>query len=112
MKVLVETFGQIEIYFEAVNECLSLSELLPDDTEEQILKIAQDNILFMAKVTASLKGCGIEGESVYLGGCIYSCEEDFYIRYKDEYFSDMKAEAIENLRVEVGQAKEILKNFK
>jgi len=62
MKVLVETVGQIEIYFEAVNECISLSELLPDDTEEQILEIEQNNILFMAKVTASLKGCGIEGE--------------------------------------------------
>jgi len=108
MKVLVETVGQIEIYFEAVNECISLSELLPDDTEEQILEIEQNNILFMAKVTASLKGCGIEGESVYLGGCIYESEEDFYIRYKDEYFSDMKDDAINNLNNEIIATKKIL----
>jgi hypothetical protein len=108
MKVLVETVGQIEIYFEAVNECISLSELLPDDTEEQILEIEQNNILFMAKVTASLKGCGIDGESVYLGGCIYESEEDFYIRYKDEYFSDMKDDAINNLNNEIIATKKIL----
>ena len=108
MKVLVETVGQIEIYFEAVNECISLSELLPDDTEEQILEIEQNNILFMAKVTASLKGCGIEGEQVYLGGCIYESEEDFYIRYKDEYFSDMKDDAINNLNNEIIATKKIL----
>jgi len=110
MKVLVETVGQIEIYFEAVNECISLSELLPDDTEEQILEIEQNNILFMAKVTASLKGCGIEGESVYLGGCIYESEEDFYIRYKDEYFSDMKDDAINNLNNEIIATKKILES--
>jgi len=110
MKVLVETVGQIEIYFEAVNECISLSELLPDDTEEQILEIEQNNILFMAKVTASLKGCGIDGESVYLGGCIYESEEDFYIRYKDEYFSDMKDDAINNLNNEIIATKKILES--
>tara|TARA_R110000765_G_scaffold20317_1_gene52773 strand:- start:1141 stop:1476 length:336 start_codon:yes stop_codon:yes gene_type:complete len=110
MKVLVETVGQIEIYFEAVNECLSLSELLPDHTDEEICEIEQDSVLFMAKVTASLKGCGIEGESVYLGGCIYDSEEDFYIRYKDEYFSDMKDDAINNLNNEIIATKKILEN--
>ena len=56
MKVLVETLGQVEVYFEAVNECISLSELLPEHSDEELDEIERDSVVFMAKVTANLKG--------------------------------------------------------
>lgn len=87
MKTLVKTVKGFDIYFEALEENISLRELLPEETEDDLQEIERNNAIFCAKVTA--EKAGVELASDYLGGCIYENEEDFYIRYENEYFADM-----------------------
>lgn len=87
MKTLVKTVKGFDIYFEALEEDLSLRELLPGETEENLQEIERNNAVFCAKVTA--EKAGIELASDYLGGCIYENEKDFYTRYENDYFADM-----------------------
>ena len=102
-KIKVQTTEGFNIFFEAREEYSSLKELLPDDTEEQHEETYRNNEIFIAKVTAERHG--IELASDYLGGCIYETEEDFYVKYKGDYFADMANtvvkeanEMIENLQ--------------
>ena len=85
-KTFVRKEKGFNIYFEALEDHISLSELLPDDTPEQLAEYERDNVIFCAKVTAERHG--IELASEYLGGCIYESEEEFYSR-KGCYFDDM-----------------------
>ena len=99
MKTLVTTEKGFEIYFEALEEHTPLSELLPEETEEQLKETYNNNCIFLAKVTA--EKAGVELSSDHLGGCIYESEEDFYTKYKDDYFADMKATVIEEAEKEL-----------
>lgn len=88
MKVLIEILKNgLEIYFEALPEYIPLSEILPEETPEEIEKLYLSKAIFCAKVSAEVSG--VELAVDYLGGCIYESEEDFYTKYKDDYFSDM-----------------------
>ena len=85
-----------EIYFEALDEDITLEECLPDDTPAQIrgLKTRINNgnvVYFCAKVSAHK--AGIELGDAYLGACIYDSYEQFY-EAKNDYFADLVAEAI------------------
>lgn len=102
MKIFVKEVEGFKIYFEALEEYISLSELLPEETEEQLKEIENSNVIFCAKVTA--KKAGVELASDYLGGCIYEDEEDFYTKYKDDYFADM-------VETVVSEAKEKVKEL-
>jgi len=74
MKTLVEKYKGFNIYFESLPEETAISELLPDDTEEQRQEVIRNNEIFVAKVTAEFNG--FELASDYLGGCIYESEEE------------------------------------
>ena len=106
MKDLVKTEQGFDIYFEALEEHIPLTQLFEEcDLQETIKKVNSGEwVYFCAKVTA-FKG-GVELASDYLGGCVYDSYEDFYIRYKDDYFADMVQTVIEQSKV---QAKEIIK---
>tara|TARA_R110002020_G_scaffold99316_1_gene235819 strand:+ start:199 stop:549 length:351 start_codon:yes stop_codon:yes gene_type:complete len=110
MKKFIEQVGDIDIYFEAITEHESLSSLLPEESKESLEKISLENVVFIAKVHAELNNTDICGIEVYLGGCIYGNESDFYEKYKNENFSDMKAEAIENLENEILRLNKIFLN--
>jgi len=47
---------------------------------------------FVAHVV--VKKAGIELGEAYLGGCCYSSVEEFYTKYKSDYFADMVNEAM------------------
>jgi len=93
----VETINGVTILFEALEEHISLSELLPDDTPEQLKDIEDDNVIFCAKVSAVVDG--VEFASDYLGGCIYSEYEDFYTKYKSDYYADMVQTVLKEGRI-------------
>ena len=99
MKTLVKKVNGFDIYFEPLEEDISLSELLPEETPEQLKEIYNSNVVFCAKVTAEKNN--IEIASDYLGGCIYESEEDFYIKYKDDYFADMVNTVLEEAKKEL-----------
>lgn len=88
-----------DIYFEALPEYTPIDDVLSEseDIEKAIEKIDSGEwVYFRAKVSAYK--AGIELGSDYLGVCIYDSEEDFYIRYKDEYFADMVDQAIDEAK--------------
>lgn len=99
MEKFIKTVEGIDIYFEALEEDISLSELLPEETKQQLQEIEDNNIIFCAKVTAKVNG--IELADDYLGGCIYETEEDFYIKYENDYFSDMVNNVISEAKKEI-----------
>ena len=89
MKKVLSRDG-FDIYFEALEENIRIDEDFMDASmiEETIADLESgETVMFCAKVTAFKNG--IELASDYLGACIYECEEDFYIKYKDCYFADM-----------------------
>lgn len=101
--ILIETTSQgIEIYFVPLVEYTSIYENGDGEYWDEILEKINNYELqyFTASVYASYKG--IEIASDYLGGCIYDSFEDFYIKYKDDYFADMvntvKTEGIQYLK--------------
>ena len=99
MKTKVKEIEGFEIYFEALEEHIHLSELLPEEDEESLKNIYNNNVIFCAKVTA--EKTGIELSVDYLGGCIYECEEDFYTKYKDDYFADMVNNVVSEAKKEL-----------
>lgn len=98
MKTLIKTVDGFDIYFEALEEHMSLREILPEETEEQLEEIYNSNVIFCAEVTA--KKAGIELATDYLGCCIYEKEEDFY-NTKGCYFDDMVISVIAEAKKEL-----------
>lgn len=98
MKTLVKTIDGFNIYFEALEEHMPLSELLPEEPEEQLQEIYENNVIFCAKVSA--EKAGIELASEYLGGCIYKTEEEFY-KTEGCYFDDMVSTVISEAKKEI-----------
>jgi len=87
----IETIDGFEIYFEALPEDLALSDIF-DDSVTNIKRLASDidagrKAYFCAKVTANKNG--IELATDYLGACCYKSEDEFYIKYHNDYFLDM-----------------------
>lgn len=107
MKKLVKKYKGFDIYFEALPEYKSLSDMFPDDTPEQLNEIYENNRIFVAKVTA--ERAGVELASDYLGGCVYEEVEDFYIKYAGDYFADMVETVVEEAEKEVIRLTEELK---
>ena len=94
MRTLVENIEGFDIYFEALEETLPL-----DSNEyEEMSKAVESGelVVFVAHVTAYKKG--IELGDDYLGACIYKSYEEFYTIYKDDYYSDMRRNAIEEAK--------------
>jgi len=103
MLIKTETVGHFEINFYAEPEYESLSELFPDDTEEEIAEMEKNIencklVYFCAKVTASL--CGIELASDYLGGCVYDSYEQF-TELDGDHYSDRKDTVLRNARTTI-----------
>lgn len=93
--MLVMTKDGFEIHFEAEEEEGGFLDdyMEPEDVKrvENRLKRGWD-VLFCAKVSAVK--AGIELGTDYLGQCIYKTKEEFYTKYKDDYFADMVSNAI------------------
>ncbi len=87
MKLFVKDYAGFKIYFEALGEHLTLNELLPDYSEEQLKEIAQNNVIFCANVSAYKAGVRLADD--VLGGCIYGSEEEFYTTHAKDYFEGM-----------------------
>jgi len=91
-----EKCGQFDIYFSWTYENASLRDHYPDDSDDQIKKIATkinrgETTWFVAKVEAHK--CGIELASDIIGGCLYDDPLDFV---KDnDYYADLKENVIE-----------------
>ena len=96
MKTLVKQIDGFDIYFKALEDSDYDFDMMEDSDAQETKDSIESGelILFTAKITA--EKAGIELASDYLGGCIYESEEDFYIKYKDEYFADM----VENVLAE------------
>jgi hypothetical protein len=99
MKTAIEIINGINIFFEPIEEYISLKEMFPDDTEEQLNEIYNNNVIFCAKISGEI--AGIELGSDYLGGCVYESYEDFYTKYKKDYYSDMVRNVIEEVEKNV-----------
>tara|TARA_R110000787_G_scaffold183311_2_gene295287 strand:- start:1831 stop:2139 length:309 start_codon:yes stop_codon:yes gene_type:complete len=97
----VKEYKGFNIFFEALEEDMSVSELFPEDTEEQIKEIEENNVVFCARVSAVKNG--IELASDFLGGCVYKNEEEFYTA-EGCYFDDM-------VNTVVTEAKECIKKL-
>ena len=110
MKTRVKIQDGFCIYFEPLDEVQTLRELLPDDNEKQLLDVYNNNVVFCAKVSAEL--CGIELGVDYLGGCIYESYEDFYTKYRDDYFADMVDNVVKEAKIEVPKIIRELKTIK
>lgn len=89
MKTFIKVQDGFNIYFENLPEDISLLELLPEESEDELKRISDTMEIFTAKVSA--EKAGIELGTDYLGGCIYNDIDDFY---KDDYFNDMVNNAI------------------
>lgn len=107
MKVFIETINGFDIYFEALDEHIPLSGLLPEDTPEQLQEVADNNVVFCAKISAEIGG--VEFGCDYLGGCIYESYEDFYKKYKNDYYSDMVDTAIKEAHPQALELAESIK---
>lgn len=110
--VLVETIENINIYFEPLLEDCSPYDLFEwEDAKETIEKVDSGEwVYFVAKVTAKIDGendepYNLELADDYLGGCVYESYEDFYTKYKEDYYSDMRDTVVK-------EAKKELKNLK
>ena len=102
MKKLIKTVDGFNIFFEALEEHLGVEDMFsePEDIKEINEKLNNyEFTMFCAKVTAEKEG--IELGSDYLGACIYESEEDFYIKYKDDYFADMVNTVVKEAKKEL-----------
>ena len=111
MKIFVENYKGLEIYFEALNEDIPLYHLFEkEDLNEIIEKIDNyDLVYFCAKVTAYFND--IELASDYLGGCLYENEKEFYTKYKNEYYSDMREMVYKESITQLKELKESINQF-
>lgn len=93
MKPLFEKNGFI-ICFEAEPEEISARTHFIKDCgwSEKDFRKLKNFVWFSAKVSAWKDGK--ELGTAYLGCCCYTTEEEFYTKYKDDYFADMVDEAI------------------
>lgn len=104
MRVLVETVGGIDIYFESLEETCLIDENWSDN-EEMVKKTIEsldkgDVVMFCARISA--KAGDIEfTEDKYLGMCIHEKEEDFYVKYKEDYYTDMRDTVLGHVRKEI-----------
>jgi hypothetical protein len=105
----IETINGIDINFIALNEDVSLCDLLPEESEEEIKNIYKSNVVFCAKIEATYKG--IELASDYLGGCIYESYEDFYNKYKEDYFKQMYESVLHQAEKEIHLLREKFNNL-
>ena len=94
-KVKVCEHKGFEIYFEAEEEHVSMYDHFINEcgwTKAQFNGI-KNCAWFSAKVTAEFDGLVLNTQ--YLGCCSYKTEEEFYTKYKDDYFKDMMNTAVD-----------------
>jgi len=95
--VTVETYKGFEIEFTPLVEYVPLEDAFDgsvmdiDELRDKIETHKAD--YFCAKVSVSKNG--IELASDYLGCCYYDEVEDFYTKYKDDYYSDMRETVVD-----------------
>ena len=108
MRKLIETTAEgLQIYFEALEEYSQLSDILPEETPEELQKIYNENEIFIAKVTA--EAAGVELATDYLGGCIYKTFDEFI--NDGEYIEDMKQTVKDEAKKEAKRIIEELKSI-
>ena len=92
----VENSNGIDIYFEAIDEDISIDEALSFeltgiDHSETIKDVKNGNLeYFCAKVVGAKNGIHLAEQ--FLGCCVYESEEDFL---KSETFIDLKNSVVE-----------------
>ena len=107
MNRYIETVDGFGILFEAEPEYVSMRQHFIKDcgwTESEYRQI-KDCAWFSARVSAWKNG--EELASAYLGACCYESVEEFYTKYRDDYFAQMVQEVVtEAKRVERDRAAE------
>ena len=105
MKTLICKVDGFDIYFEPLEEYATIDKEWSDDEEmreDTIAKLESGEwVMFCAHVTAEKNG-NVFGDD-YLGMCIYTTYEEFYTKYKDDYFADMKDTALTEAKKEMQQ---------
>jgi hypothetical protein len=86
------------ICFEALPEDLDMHDHFVNECgwSEAEFEEIEDLDWFCAKVSAWRNG--EELGAAYLGACCYEDSSEFYTKYKDDYFSDMVKDAIEEAK--------------
>lgn len=91
-RILVETVDGFNIYFTALVEDQPIDGFMVEESEVKEIQEKVNNyelVYFLAKVEADKNGITLASD--YLGGCFYDDYEDFYVKYKNDYYADMKA---------------------
>ena len=94
----IETHEGFGILFEAQEEDVSMRRHFIKEcgwTEAEYRKV-KDCEWFCAKVSAHLDG--EELGSAYLGCCAYETVEEFYTKYRDDYYKQMRDEAVKEAK--------------
>ena len=110
MKTLVDKKDGFDIYFEPLEEYSPDFSFWDEDLKNETFEKLENYelVLFCAHVTAE-KNNNIYGED-YLGMCVYESYEDFYIKYKDDYFADMVRQSLSEAKEEFKKLIEDYKN--
>lgn len=107
--MFIEEYKGFEIHLDILDEDIS-----PDDTHdweslgnraEFYSKLESSELLwFCAKVSAYIDE--LELDSTYLGGCCYASIDNFI---KDEYYSSMREEVVNNAIEKIKELNEVIK---
>ena len=99
MEKFIKKYKGLDIYFVASPCEISIRELLPDFSDEDIKKNEEHYICFDCEVYAKISDTKLSSD--YLGECIY-LSHDAFINEKGGYFDEMietvYTESIENLK--------------
>lgn len=106
--MFIEEYKGFEIHLEILDEDISPDDLHDwesfEEREEFYSKLESGELLwFCAKVSAYM--AGIELATEYLGGCCYSSIDNFI---KDEYYSSMRDEVINNAIDKIKKLNEVI----
>jgi hypothetical protein len=97
MTTPILNFGDYTVCFEAQEEDTSARHHFIKEcgwTDSQFRAI-KDYPFFCAAVTIYKDGEELAAD--YLGACSYKTEEEFYTRYRSDYFADMVARCVEEI---------------
>ena len=103
-KVLVNEIEGFDVFFTPLVEFETIEGSFPNDTPKQLEDLVErveygDAVWFCAKV--HVEKAGIELGSDYLGCCYYDSFEDFYMKYRHDYFADMAKSAINQAKEKI-----------
>lgn len=94
----VQVIGELVVCFESLPADCDMENHFINDckwSEEEFSEISEF-AWFTAKVSVWKDGQELACE--YLGACCYENEEDFYTKFKDDYYSDMVKTCLDEIK--------------